>query len=69
MDLDESEAMNKIMRDFDTTRDSRLELHEFEEGITRWLNKAVHSGKSVRKFGTMKFLDDARHVRQAIFYS
>ncbi|KAI4366060.1 hypothetical protein MLD38_021983 [Melastoma candidum] len=63
IDLDESDAVNKIMKDFDTSNDYHLDEHEFVGGITRWLDKAVRSGEgaSVRNLGTMKFLDNAHH--------
>ncbi|OWM81435.1 hypothetical protein CDL15_Pgr007473 [Punica granatum] len=61
IDLDEDDAVKKIMEDFDTDTDSKLDLEEFVNGITRWLKKAIRSGdaSSARNFGTMKLLDDA----------
>ncbi|XP_030549701.2 sodium/calcium exchanger NCL-like [Rhodamnia argentea] len=62
IDLDCGEAVDKIMADFDTTNDSLLSKEEFRKGIEKWVKHAVHSGEgsSLRNFGTMKFIVDAR---------
>ncbi|KAL2483573.1 sodium/calcium exchanger family protein/calcium-binding EF hand family protein [Forsythia ovata] len=38
--LDENDAIEKVMRDFDTSRDSRVNLKEFIDGVERWLEEA-----------------------------
>ncbi|KAI3441493.1 uncharacterized protein J3R85_002077 [Psidium guajava] len=63
IDLNEDDAVDKVMKDFDSSNDSRLELAEFVDGISRWLNKARSSGAAsgIKNFGSMKFLDDLHH--------
>ncbi|XP_050247454.1 sodium/calcium exchanger NCL-like isoform X4 [Quercus robur] len=39
IDLDQNDAVNKIMKDFDTSGNSSIEKEEFVDGISRWLNK------------------------------
>ncbi|XP_050247778.1 sodium/calcium exchanger NCL-like [Quercus robur] len=39
--LDQNEAVNKIMKDFDTSGDSKIVLDEFISGISRWLKKTM----------------------------
>ncbi|KAF8029934.1 hypothetical protein BT93_E2372 [Corymbia citriodora subsp. variegata] len=62
MDEDDN-VVDKIMKDFDSSNDLRLELPKFMNGISRWVNKARSSGASlgIKNFGTTKFLDDLRH--------
>ncbi|KAF3965916.1 hypothetical protein ACB098_06G080100 [Castanea mollissima] len=43
IDLDQNEAVNKIMKDFDTTGDSKIQGHEFFSGISRWLKKTMQA--------------------------
>lgn len=65
LDLDEDEAANKIVMEFDTSNDYRLELGEFVDGISRWIRKAINLGSAsgMKAHGTMKFLDDMQNVR------
>lgn len=64
-DMDPGEAVDKVMADFDTSRDDRLSKDEFREGIKKWVRHAMRSGQrsSIRNFGTMKLFGDAH--RQA----
>nr|POF23557.1 hypothetical protein CFP56_50152 [Quercus suber] len=39
IDLDHDAVVNKIMNDFDTSRNSSIEENEFVHGISTWLNK------------------------------
>ena len=43
IDLDQNEAVNKIMKDFDTSGNSTIEEHEFVSGISRWLKKTMRA--------------------------
>ena len=43
IDLDKNEAVNKIMKDFDTSGDSKIESQEFVSGISRWLKKTMRA--------------------------
>ena len=43
IDLDQDDAANKIMKDFDTSGNSTIEDHEFISGISRWLKKTMRA--------------------------
>ncbi|PON45676.1 Parvalbumin [Parasponia andersonii] len=64
IDLDKDDAVEKVMKDFDTSNNSCIEENEFVAGISRWLNEAKRSGDVSADPGhrTMKFLTDF-HVR------
>ncbi|KAF8413791.1 hypothetical protein HHK36_001784 [Tetracentron sinense] len=59
-ELDKDEAANKVMIDFDTSRDSRIDVEEFVKGISKWINEANHSKLSGRtpSAHTEKLIDD-----------
>ena len=54
IDLDEEEAVDKVMDDFDTSGDRLIDLKEFFNGISRWLEEAkrsvVQGGSSTNKY-------------------
>ncbi|KAK1325717.1 hypothetical protein QJS10_CPA01g02095 [Acorus calamus] len=58
IDLDENDAMGRIMEEFDTNRDNSIQEEEFIDGISRWLKEAKHvvpssgtdSGKIINDF-------------------
>ncbi|PSR96389.1 Vacuolar cation/proton exchanger like [Actinidia chinensis var. chinensis] len=58
--LDENEVMKKVMTEFDTSSDSRIDLPEFIAGITKWLEEAKRSGAASVEAGstTIKHLDN-----------
>lgn len=64
LDLDEDDAVTKIMNDFDSSKDFKLDLSEFTEGVTRWLNHAINTGAASAggNVSTIKYLDFAHHV-------
>ena len=63
IDLDEEDAIKKVMSDFDTSLDSQISFPEFVEGIKRWLEEARGSNSSSRAGPeTMKYLDDFHEV-------
>ena len=37
------DAASQVMRDFDTSHDSQIDVEEFVEGFKRWLRKAKHA--------------------------
>ncbi|KAI5661812.1 hypothetical protein M9H77_21135 [Catharanthus roseus] len=45
INLDEHDAFNKVMKEFDTSGDSRVDLSEFIEGIKKWLTEAKKCSK------------------------
>ncbi|XXG66744.1 hypothetical protein AAC387_Pa06g0257 [Persea americana] len=54
IDLDEEDAVDKVMDDFDTSGDRLIDLKEFFNGISRWLEEAkrsvVQGGSSTNKY-------------------
>lgn len=65
IDFDKDDAVAKVMKDFDTSQDERVDLTEFHDGITKWLNEAMRAGESAPEAGprTFKFLNDFHLVR------
>lgn len=57
IDLDRDDAVDKVMQEFDTSRNSIIDEDEFIAGITKWLNEAK---RTVAKSGgySKKFLHD-----------
>ncbi|KAK4285894.1 hypothetical protein QN277_002525 [Acacia crassicarpa] len=62
IDLDHDDAVQRIMEEFDTSRDSHIDVGEFVKGITKWLRKVMRSRAATGDAGprTMKFLSDFR---------
>ncbi|KAH7843988.1 hypothetical protein Vadar_023186 [Vaccinium darrowii] len=60
INLDEDDAMKKVMNDFDTSHDNIIDFPEFFNGISKWLGEAKRSGAASVNAGadTMKYLDD-----------
>ncbi|KAL6999585.1 tRNA (cytosine-5-)-methyltransferase ncl1 [Sarracenia purpurea var. burkii] len=46
INLDENDAAYKVMTDFDTSSDQKIQLSEFIAGISKWLEEAKRSGAS-----------------------
>ncbi|XP_071723670.1 sodium/calcium exchanger NCL-like [Rutidosis leptorrhynchoides] len=58
MDLDKDDAVEKVMRDFDISRDGRIEEDEFVNGVTKWLVEARQvGGGSNDPVQTQKYID------------
>ncbi|KAK9212167.1 hypothetical protein WN943_001548 [Citrus x changshan-huyou] len=60
IDLDQDDAVSKVLSDFDTSNDSHIDIKEFINGIEKWLNEAMQARTGSADPGphTMKFLDD-----------
>ncbi|RWW53751.1 hypothetical protein BHE74_00039729 [Ensete ventricosum] len=43
IDLDKDDAVDKVMNEFDTSRDDNIQEEEFIEGISKWINEADRS--------------------------
>ncbi|KAL2245465.1 uncharacterized protein LOC105165426 [Sesamum indicum] len=55
INLDREDAVEKVMKDFDISLDSRVDLREFIHGVGRWLQEA----RAVSNYaGSMKYIDD-----------
>ncbi|XVE50148.1 hypothetical protein DITRI_Ditri01bG0138600 [Diplodiscus trichospermus] len=59
IDLDQDDAVSKVMADFDTSRDSHVQVEEFIEGISKWIKEARQTGGAYLEpnSGTFKFID------------
>ncbi|KAL7218332.1 hypothetical protein ACSBR2_011575 [Camellia fascicularis] len=60
INFDQDDAVRKVMNDFDTSNDYKIDLREFINGISKWLDEAKQAGAPSREAGTatMKYLDD-----------
>ncbi|KAF5728270.1 hypothetical protein HS088_TW21G00415 [Tripterygium wilfordii] len=59
IDFDKDDAVAKVMEDFDTSRNSEIDMEEFVRGITKWLNEAKRASASSAGPGShLKFIDD-----------
>ncbi|CAN1249038.1 Sodium/calcium exchanger NCL [Linum perenne] len=60
VDFDRDDAVSKLMSDFDTSLDAKIDENEFIHGITKWLNEARGTGSGSPDAGprTMKFIND-----------
>ncbi|BFG29105.1 hypothetical protein CerSpe_153790 [Prunus speciosa] len=60
IELNKNDAVDKVMKDFDTSRDSKISVEEFKVGVSKWLNKAKRAGDANSDPGhrSMKFLSD-----------
>ncbi|XP_059284032.1 sodium/calcium exchanger NCL-like [Lycium ferocissimum] len=59
INLDENDAVAKVLKDFDTSCDEQVDIKEFTSGVEKWLYEAKSSIGSVEAGpNTMKYLDD-----------
>jgi Ca2+/Na+ antiporter len=59
--LDHNDAVEKVMKEFDTTLDTRVDLNEFIAGVGKWLAEARGAVAS-NNYSSMKYLDEF-HMR------
>lgn len=64
INLDENDAVAKVMKDFDKSCDDKVDLHEFIAGVEKWLYEARGSNGSSPGAGanTIKYIDDFHEV-------
>ncbi|XP_073128700.1 sodium/calcium exchanger NCL [Henckelia pumila] len=55
INLDEEDAVEKVMKDFDATRDSVIDYDEFKAGVGKWLE--VARGGNGNHSSSMKYID------------
>lgn len=69
LDLDHDDAVDKIMNDFDTSRDSHVDSTEFGNGIIKWLAQVqgARTGRGDDGPHTMKFLHHFHQVSCNLF--
>lgn len=67
IELNKDDAVENLMKEFDTSRDARIDANEFFLGVSKWLNvaKRVANANSPSDRGSMKFLTDFHSVRFA----
>ncbi|KAI8552488.1 hypothetical protein RHMOL_Rhmol06G0270500 [Rhododendron molle] len=61
INFDEADATDKVMKDFDTSLNTKIDEREFIAGISRWLDEARRSGSGASSNGgpnTVKYLED-----------
>ncbi|XP_057766434.1 sodium/calcium exchanger NCL-like [Salvia miltiorrhiza] len=58
INLDHNDAVEKVMKEFDTSRDSKVDLAEFIVGIGRWLEEAKLANHPNHAADSMKYIDD-----------
>ncbi|KAK9937912.1 hypothetical protein M0R45_014677 [Rubus argutus] len=60
IELDKDDAVDKVMKDFDTNLSNTISPIEFIDGVSKWLREAKHAGDFTSNSGgdTMKFLSD-----------
>ena len=61
LDFDKMDAVDKVMNDFDTSRNDVLEEDEFVQGMKKWLNEAKRSVPASGAF-SKKFINDFHEV-------
>lgn len=64
INLDENDAIAKVMKDFDTSLDEQVDLHEFITGVEKWLYEAKSTNGSSAQAGpnTINYIDDFHEV-------
>ena len=62
--MDEDDAVDKVMKDFDKSFDTRVDLREFVDGIGKWLDEARSSKVASLEAGpeTFKYLTHYHEV-------
>ncbi|CAL1373373.1 unnamed protein product [Linum trigynum] len=62
INFDRDDAVAKVMSDFDSSLDARIDENEFVHGVTKWLNEAKRGAGSITAPDagprTMKFIND-----------
>lgn len=60
INFDTDDAVDKVMKDFDTSHDNSIDIDEFINGVCKWIEEAKHSGAITSDSGsrTMKFLNN-----------
>lgn len=64
INLEENDAIAKVLKDFDTSSDDQVDLKEFIAGIEKWLLEARSSNGSSVEAGsnTFKYIDNFHEV-------
>lgn len=69
-DLEKDEATSQMLRDFDADNDGKINIDEFVNGVTKWvdetkqaLEKRYHSKKSLKHFYEVVYLAILCHFK------
>ena len=66
IDLDCDDAVNKIMKDFDTSHNNKIDKTEFVDGVSKWLNKIKRgAARNAGRYSMTKFFNDFHKVNWA----
>lgn len=57
--MDHDDAVAKLMKEFDTTLDTKVDFNEFVAGVEKWLDEAKGDSKHS---GSMKYIDKFHNV-------
>ncbi|WCJ32229.1 sodium/calcium exchanger family protein / calcium-binding EF hand family protein [Euphorbia peplus] len=65
IDFDKEDAADKLLLDFDTSRDNKISFDEFAVGISRWIEEAKRAGAVAPHHGsqTFRFISDRFHMQ------
>ncbi|KAH6788715.1 sodium/calcium exchanger family protein / calcium-binding EF hand family protein [Perilla frutescens var. frutescens] len=63
MNLNHNDAVDKVMKEFDTTQDSRIDLDEFVAGVAKWLEEAKGANESSNHGADSTKYIDAFHMQ------
>lgn len=66
INLDENDAVENVMKDFDATHDSRVNLDEFVAGVGKWLQEARCASRDGT--GSAKYIDEFHMVRNCLLF-
>lgn len=64
INLSEDDAVDKVMKDFDTSKNNEIEFSEFVAGLSKWLLEAKGSKIDAHLAGpdTLKYIHDYYEV-------
>lgn len=55
--MDHNDAVEKVIREFDTSQDSQVDLEEFIVGVGKWLEEAKETNEPNHAADSMKYID------------
>lgn len=64
-DLKSDDAVDKVMRDFDTSNDGSIDQDEFVKGMCKWLDEARNTVSNSRNY-SKKFFDDFHAISHIV---
>lgn len=55
--MDHNQAVEKVIREFDTSQDSQVDFDEFIVGVEKWLAEAKEANEPNHAADSMKYID------------